>query len=83
MSIHHFADASARLVSETSRLVKPRRINHAGEVGDGPDQGHSGGADSVPPAPNLSPLVIAFLDHAEPQKSKARLARLSTLAKRA
>src|SRR5271169_5456298 len=24
---------------------------NAGEVGDGPDQGHSGGADSVPPAP--------------------------------
>ena len=24
----------------------------AGEVGDGPDQGHSGGADSVPPAPD-------------------------------
>jgi hypothetical protein len=27
---------------------------HAGEVGDGPDQGHSGGADSVPPAPDLT-----------------------------
>jgi len=26
---------------------------NAGEVGDGPDQGHSGGADSVPPAPIL------------------------------
>jgi len=29
-------------------------LTHAGEVGDGPDQGHSDGADSVPPAPNLS-----------------------------
>jgi hypothetical protein len=29
----------------------------AGEVGDGPDQGHSGGADSVPPAPKLSTLT--------------------------
>jgi hypothetical protein len=28
----------------------------AGEVGDGPDQGHSGGADSVPPAPNFCTL---------------------------
>src|ERR1035437_9596844 len=27
-------------------------LTNAGEVGDGPDQGHSGGADSVPPAPN-------------------------------
>jgi hypothetical protein len=26
-------------------------LRDAGEVGDGPDQGHSGGADSVPPAP--------------------------------
>ena len=25
----------------------------AGEVGDGPDQGYSGGADSVPPAPHF------------------------------
>jgi hypothetical protein len=61
MSIHHFADGTTKLASETSRLVEPRCINHAGEVGDGPDQGHSGGADSVPPAPNC-PLVIAFLD---------------------
>jgi hypothetical protein len=28
-----------------------RILQNAGEVGDGPDQGHSGGADSVPPAP--------------------------------
>ena len=27
---------------------------NAGEVGDGPDQGHSGGADSVPPAPKFT-----------------------------
>jgi hypothetical protein len=26
---------------------------NAGEVGDGPDQGYSGGADSVPPAPKF------------------------------
>jgi hypothetical protein len=32
---------------------------NAGEVGDGPDQGHSGGADSVPPAPNsFLPAVV-------------------------
>lgn len=30
-------------------------LTNAGEVGDGPDQGHSGGADSVPPAPNSPP----------------------------
>jgi len=31
-------------------------LSDAGEVGDGPDQGHSGGADSVPPAPKTSNL---------------------------
>ena len=34
-----------------------RCLQDAGEVGDGPDQGHSGGADSVPPAPSLPRAV--------------------------
>src|ERR1019366_6871988 len=33
-------------------------LTNAGEVGDGPDQGHSGGADSVPPAPNSQRLWL-------------------------
>lgn len=36
-----------------SCVVFKHSVNNAGEVGDGPDQGHSGGADSVPPAPSL------------------------------
>src|SRR5208282_3818469 len=32
--------------------------SNAGEVGDGPDQGHSGGDDSVPPAPKFSTSAI-------------------------
>jgi hypothetical protein len=32
-------------------LLKFVLLRNEGEVGDGPDQGHSGGADSVPPAP--------------------------------
>ena len=34
----------------------------AGEVGDGPDQGHSGGADSVPPAPESHKSLSASLE---------------------
>jgi hypothetical protein len=52
------ANSSGRLVSEPSG-VQSQSIANAGEVGDGPDQGHSGGADSVPPAPN-SPLAVGM-----------------------
>jgi hypothetical protein len=40
---------------EDSGDVADALLANAGEVGDGPDQGHSGGADSVPPAPNSPP----------------------------
>ena len=36
-----------------AQLRYSERVLTAGEAGDGPDQGYSGGADSVPPAPNL------------------------------
>ncbi len=40
-------------ILDESDLMMPSDtfLTNAGEVGDGPDQGHSGGADSVPPAP--------------------------------
>jgi hypothetical protein len=44
-----------------SNFLRTRQLaqQNAGEVGDGPDQGYSGGADSVPPAPNSETMEKA------------------------
>ena len=47
----------------------------AGEVGDGPDQGYSGGADSVPPAPHFpsfrNDVQLRLGTRIRPAKNKA------------
>src|ERR1700691_909090 len=48
----------------------------AGEVGDGPDQGHSGGADSVPPAPN-SKAALDWHEFNDPRSLRFQFGRES------